>query len=44
MLDEVEIHAQIDSKGNVGISGVAGAEVAVQGGIKLVLRKKLSAL
>src|SRR5262249_984990 len=28
MLDEVEIHAQIDSKGNVGISGVAGAEAA----------------
>ncbi len=43
MLDEVEIHAQIDSKGSVGISGVVGAQVAVQGGIKLVLRKKLSA-
>jgi hypothetical protein len=40
MLDEVEIHAQIDGKGNVGLSGIAGAEVAVQGGIKFVLRKK----
>jgi hypothetical protein len=27
-LDEVEIHVQIDSKGNVGISALAGAEVA----------------
>jgi len=40
-LDEIEIHAQVDSKGNVGISALAGAEVAAQGGIKLVLRKKL---
>jgi hypothetical protein len=40
-LDEVEIQAQIDSKGNIGISGIAGAEFAVQGGIKFVLRKKL---
>jgi len=40
-LDEVEIHAQIDGKGNVGISGVAGAEFAAQGGIKFVLRKKM---
>ena len=41
MLDEVEICAQIDSKGNVGISGIAGAEVSAQGGIKFVLRKKV---
>jgi hypothetical protein len=41
VLDEVEICAQIDGKGNVGISGVAGAEVSAQGGIKFVLRKKV---
>ena len=41
VLDEVEIYAQIDSKGNVGISGIAGAEVSAQGGIKFVLRKKV---
>lgn len=40
-LEEVEIHAQIDGKGNVGISGIAGVEFAAQGGIKFVLRKKL---
>lgn len=40
-LDEVEIHAQIDGKGNIGISGIAGAEFAAQGGIKFVLRKKV---
>lgn len=39
-LDEVEVHAQIDSKGNIGISAIAGGEVAAHGGIKLVLRKK----
>ena len=39
-LDEVEICTQIDSKGNVGISSIAGAEVSAQGGIKFVLRKK----
>lgn len=39
-LDEVEIHANIDSKGNVGIAGIVGAEFATQGGIKFVLRKK----
>jgi hypothetical protein len=39
-LDEVEVHVQIDAKGNVGISFVAGAEFAVQGGITFVLRKK----
>ena len=39
-LDEVEIHAQIDSKGNVGLSGFAGLEVAAQRGIKFVLRKR----
>ena len=41
VLDEVEICAQIDSKGNVGISSIAGAEVSAQGGIKFVLRKKV---
>lgn len=40
-LDEVEIYAQIDSKGNVGISGIASAEFATQGGVKFVLRNKL---
>ena len=40
-LDEIEIHAQIDGKGNVGISGIVGAEIAMQGGIKFVLRKKI---
>jgi hypothetical protein len=40
-LDEVEIHAQIDGKGNVGISSIAGVEFAAQGGIKFVLRKKV---
>ena len=40
-LDEVEIQAQIDSKGNIGISGIAGAAFAVKGGIKFVLRKKV---
>lgn len=41
MLDEVEIYAQIDSKGNVGIAGTMGVEFAAQGGIKFVLRKKI---
>ena len=41
VLDEVEICAQIDSKGNVGIYGIAGAEVSAQGSIKFVLRKKV---
>ena len=41
VLDEVEICAQIDGRGNVGISGIAGAEVSAQGGIKFVLRKKV---
>lgn len=39
-LEEVEVHAQIDGKGNVGIAGLLGAEVATQGGIKFVLRRK----
>jgi hypothetical protein len=39
-LDEVEIQAQIDSKGNVGLSGIASAEFAAKGGLKFVLRKK----
>lgn len=41
ILDEIEIFAQIDSKGNVGISGIAGMELATQSGIKFVLRKKV---
>lgn len=39
-LDEVEIHAQIDSNGNIGITSALSAEIALQGGIKFVLRKK----
>jgi hypothetical protein len=39
-LDEIEVHAQIDGKGNVGIAGLLGAEVAAQSGIKFVLRKQ----
>ena len=38
-LEEIEIHAQIDGKGNVGLASLGGAEVALQGGIKFVLRK-----
>lgn len=40
-LDEVEIHAQIDGKGNIGISSMAEGEFAAQGGIKFVLRKRV---
>ncbi len=40
-LDEVEIHVQIDGKGNVGIQGIVGAESTTQAGIKFVLRKKV---
>lgn len=39
-LEEIEVHAQIDGKGNVGIVGLLGAEVAAQSGIKFVLRKQ----
>ncbi|MGO9021366.1 MAG: hypothetical protein ACLQVJ_23755 [Syntrophobacteraceae bacterium] len=39
-LDTVEVSAQIDSKGNIGITGVAGAELAAHGGIKLILKRK----
>ena len=39
-LDVIEIHANIDGKGNIGIAGIVGAEFATQGGIKFVLRKK----
>ncbi|GEM_PF-6095431 len=41
-LDEIEIHANIDSKGNIGITGIFGAELAMQGGIKFILRKKIN--
>jgi hypothetical protein len=40
-LEEVEIQAQIDGKGNVGLSGIASAEFAAKGGLKFVLRKKV---
>lgn len=40
-VDEVEIHAQIDGKGNIGLAGLAQAEFSTQGGIKFVLRRKL---
>jgi hypothetical protein len=40
-LEEIEVHAQIDGKGNVGIAGWLGAEAALQGGVKFVLRKRL---
>ena len=43
-LDEIEIHAQIDSKGSIGLASVVGAEVTLQGGIKFVLRKKVPKL
>lgn len=39
-LDEIEIHANIDGKGNIGIVGIGGAEISAQGGIKFILRKK----
>jgi len=39
-LDEVQIHAQIDGEGNVGIAGIFGAKVSLEGGMKFVLRKK----
>jgi len=34
-LEEVEVHAQIDGKGNVGLAGIVGAEYAAQGGSSL---------
>ena len=40
VLDTVEVSAQIDSKGNIGITGLGAAELAAHGGIKLILRKK----
>jgi hypothetical protein len=40
-LREVEIHAEIDGKGNIGISSIAGAEIATKGGIKFVLRREM---
>ena len=40
MLDEVEVQVHVDGQGNVGIAGIAAAEVTLQGGIKLVLRRK----
>ena len=41
IVEEVEVHVQIDAKGNVGLSGVAGGELAARGGIKFVLRRKV---
>lgn len=40
-LREVEIHAEIDGKGKIGISSIAGAELAAKGGIKFVLRREM---
>lgn len=40
-LREVEIHAEIDGKGNIGISSIAGAEIATKGGIKFILRREM---
>ena len=39
-LDTVEVSAQIDGKGNIGMIGVGAAEMAVHGGLKLILKKK----
>lgn len=39
-LDEIEISAQIDGKGNVGLWGIGSTEIAAHGGLKFVLRKK----
>ena len=39
-LDTVEVSAQLDGKGNIGLRGVGTAELAAHGGIKLVLKKK----
>ena len=39
-LDTVEVSAQIDGKGNIGMIGVGTAEMAVHGGLKLILKKK----
>ena len=39
-LDEVEIQAQIDGKGNVGLSGIASAEIAAQGGAQVRLAQE----
>ncbi|MBP1731298.1 MAG: hypothetical protein H6Q55_1727 [Deltaproteobacteria bacterium] len=32
--------SQIDGKGNIGVIGVGTAEMAVHGGLKLILKKK----
>jgi hypothetical protein len=39
-LDTVEVSAQLDGKGNVGLWGVGTAELVAHGGIKLVLKRK----
>lgn len=39
-LDTVEVSAQIDGKGNIGMIGFGTAEMAVHGGLKLILKKK----
>jgi len=39
-LDTVEVSAQIDGKGNIGMIGIGSAEMAVHGGLKLILKKK----
>lgn len=40
VIDEVEIHALIDQKGNIGINGFIQSETQIEGGIKIILRKK----
>ena len=39
-LDTVEVSAQIDGKGNIGMIGVGTAEMAVHGSLKLILKKR----
>ena len=38
-LEEVQLYVQFDAKGNIGIAALGGAQVAAQGGMRLVLRK-----
>ena len=38
-LEEVQLHVQFDGRGNIGIAALGGAQVAAQGGMRLVLRK-----
>ena len=40
-LEKVEIHAEIDGKGNIGISAIGGAQIAAKSGIKLILSRQI---